>query len=107
MPLYDLKCTSCDHEMIDCYLKIDERPPCPQCGSPTETLWRTCSNVIGDDIPGGLEMRHLLCADDGSPQKFYSKSEIIKAAKAKGYSIHDEHVAPPGTDKAKFTKRWF
>jgi hypothetical protein len=106
MPFYDLTCEA-GHEQIDVLLKIGERPPCPECGGPTETLWRsTSANVVGDDIPGGYEVKHGLCHEDGTPRKFYSKSEIHRAAKEKGLVNYVTHVTAPDTDKSPVTKRW-
>jgi hypothetical protein len=84
--MYNLTCEA-GHEQIDVLLKMGERPPCPTCGAPTETLWTASSNIIADDIPGGLEVRHGLCNDDGTPRKYYSKSEIYREAKKKGLSV--------------------
>jgi hypothetical protein len=86
-------CEKCNKE-----LEVGEWPFCPHgFGN---------SNVITDDIPGGVEIRHAICNEDGTPKRYYSKSEIAQAAKAKGYYNHVEHVTPPGTDKSKFTTRW-
>jgi hypothetical protein len=41
--------------------------------------------VIGDDIPGGIEIRHGVCNDDGTPKKYYTKSSIREAAYHSGY----------------------
>jgi len=57
--------------------------------------------AIGDDIPGGLEIRHGLCHADGSPRRFYSKSEIAKAAKAAGLTNYVRH-----TDDDQHISRW-
>lgn len=106
MPFYDLTCKN-NHEQIDVLLKLGERPPCPNCGEPTETLWISSSNVIADDIPGGIEIRHGICNPDGTPRRYYSKSDMAKAAKAKGLVNFVDHITEPGTDKAKYTSKWF
>lgn len=108
MPMYDLVCKN-GHEQYNLYLKLGERPACPTCGEPTETLWKGKTNaVIPDEIPGGVLIYHGICNDDGTPRRYYSKSEIAAAAKAKGYRNHVEHVTDPksGSDKAKYTTRW-
>lgn len=106
MPNYNLTCKN-NHEVYDIFLKIGERPPCQTCGEPTETLWTPTSvpNIVPDDIPGGVEIRHGLCWEDGTPRKFYSKSEIARAAKEKGLINLVEHVPVPGTDKALYTTK--
>lgn len=45
----------------------------------------TGTAVIADDIPGGLEIKHGICNSDGTPKKYYSKSEIKRAAYLAGY----------------------
>ena len=62
--------------------------------------------VHGDDIPGGVLMYNGVCNDDGSPRRFYSKSEIARAAKEKGLHNHVEHIPEKGSDKSKHTTRW-
>jgi hypothetical protein len=105
MPIYDLVCAN-GHEQVDVLLKIGERPPCPECGSETSTLWRSSAGVIPDDIPGGVEIKHGLCNPDGSPRRFYSKTEIAREASRRGLVNHVEHVTGRGTDKNPHTTRW-
>ena len=69
---------------------------CPVCQEPTETYWSGVKvNVIGDDIPGGIEIKHAICWPDGTPKKYYSKSEIKKAAADAGYTMADETPKMP------------
>lgn len=79
-------------------VEIGDWPWCPH--------GRAASGVIDDSIPGGAEIRHGLVHEDGSPMKFYSKSEIAKEAKRRGLVQRVEHTTPPGSDKAKHTTRW-
>lgn len=91
-----------------------EKTACEKCGVPYGIGdWPFCPhegvvsyNVQGDEIPGGIEIRHGLVNTDGSPRKFYSKSEIAKAAKEAGLTNVVRHVGEPGTDKSKHTVRW-
>lgn len=70
---------------------------CEKCGK-TIVLgaWPWCPHetahigVIPDDIPGGVEIKHGLCWPDGTPRKFYSKSDIKKAAFNEGYFQGDD-----------------
>ncbi len=107
MPFYDLICKN-GHEQYDLLLKLGERPACPTCQEPTETLWKTASHVIGDDIPGGIEIRHGICNEDGTPRRYYSYSEMKKEAARRGLVNHVEHVPNPksGSDKSPHTTRW-
>lgn len=60
-------CNKCSKE-----IEIGYWPFCPH--------GKTNLSVIGDDIPGGIEIRHGLCNEDGTPRKYYSKSEIAREA---------------------------
>ena len=54
----------------------------------------TAANVIGDDIPGGIEIRHGVCNPDGTPKRYYSKSSIRQAAWEAGYFQGDDTPRP-------------
>lgn len=108
MPMYDRLCPD-GHQMIDCWEKVDTPSvPCKECGKPTERAWLTKpANVIADDIPGGIWIRHGICNEDGTPRKYYSKSEMAREAKRRGLVNAVRHVGDdPGTDKSKHTVRW-
>jgi hypothetical protein len=62
--------------------------------------------VIADEIPGGLEVRHGICNEDGTPRRYYSKSEMAREAKARGLVNYVRHVGSKGSDKSKTTSRW-
>jgi hypothetical protein len=47
-----------------------------------------------------------LCNPDGSPRRFYSKTEIAREASRRGLVNHVEHVTGRGTDKNPHTTRW-
>jgi hypothetical protein len=73
--------------------------------------------VRPDDIPGGLEIHHGLCNEDGSPRTYYSRSEIRRECEARGLTpwtdIHTEDKTKDGrvllewrkSDEAKRQKR--
>jgi hypothetical protein len=105
MPIYDLICKN-GHEQRDRLLKLGQRPPCPECNEPTETLWDQSAGVISDDIPGGIEIRHGLCNPDGTPRRYYSHTEIRKEAERRGLVNIVEHAPGPGSDKSRHTTRW-
>lgn len=71
---------------------------------PLET--RAGVSVIGDDIPGGVVMEHGVCHADGSPRRYYSKSEIAREAKRLGLVSFVRHVPDRGSDKSANTTRW-
>lgn len=62
--------------------------------------------VTPDDIPGGMLIAHGLCHDDGTPRKFYSKSEIAREAKQRGWTNYVRHVGERGSGKSPHTSRW-
>jgi len=56
---------------------------------PLETR-RVAPVVWADDIPGGIELHHGLCNEDGSPKRYYSRSAIKAACELKGFvPYHD------------------
>lgn len=105
MPVYDLTCKN-NHEQLDRFLKLGERPPCPECGEPTETLWRNASKVISDECD--VWIKHGICNEDGTPRRYTSKAEMRKEAERRGLRNQVEHVTDPlsGSDKSKHTTRW-
>jgi hypothetical protein len=62
---------------------------------PLEARCRSAA-VIADDIPGGVEIAHGLCHDDGTPRRFYSKSEMRLAAQVKGLVPYHDVYAEGG-----------
>ena len=64
------------------------------------------AGVVTDDIPGGMFVRHGICHEDGSPKKYYSRSEMARAAKEKGMMNLVEHVGDRGSDKSPHTQRF-
>src|SRR5262249_24981687 len=114
MPVYDLRCNLCGRVKVDvlqpieapledCRLKtLYEGELMGVCEGKMERVWlQSAPGVIPDDIPGGMEIKHGICHDDGTPRKFYSKSEMAKAAKEKGYVNHVTHIGSKGSDKSK------
>jgi hypothetical protein len=94
--------------MIDCLEPISMGSvPCKECGKETERAWLSkTAAVIGDDIPGGVWIRHGICNEDGTPRKYYSKSEMAAEAKRRGLVNLVTHAPEPGTDKSKHTSKW-
>jgi hypothetical protein len=45
---------------------------------------RKANAIWVDEIPGGLEISNGICNEDGTPKRYYSKSAIREACKAKG-----------------------
>lgn len=78
------------------------------CGGRMQRVWLPTNrdNVIGDEIPGGLLIHNALCHKDGTPRRFYSQTEIKKAAKEAGWVNRVYHIGQHGTDKSEFTSSW-
>lgn len=108
MPFYDKRCESCQKVEMDVLEAVSTIDHVCTCGGQMKRVWigGRVSAVIGDDIPGGMEVRHGLCNEDGSPRKYYSKSEMKREATQRGWVNHVEHIGAPGSDKSKHTSRW-
>lgn len=107
MPMYDYQCDTCGAE-FERFRAIaqSETAEC-ECGGGAIRVWRhKGSHVIGDEIPGGVEIRHGLCNEDGSPRRYYSKSEMAREASRRGLVNVVEHKPLRGTDKSPHTSRW-
>ncbi len=102
MPFYDVTCEQ-GHVECDVLAKVEEYPPCAQCGAPTSRLWTTRAGR-GADVtwPGGKTFENL--ADQ--PQTFYSKSDYTKYLKANNIEEFVRHVPVPGSDKSPHTVSW-
>lgn len=94
---------------------------CDRCGVDFDTLplgaWPFCrgnqadhapghSNVITDDIPGGVEIAHGICNEDGTPRRYYSKSSMTAEAKRRGLINYVVHRPERGSDRSPHTSRW-
>ena len=97
MPRYDLVCPS-GHELLNVTHSIKEdHPKCMECGLHMETLWRTYNGgVEQDSIEGGLEIQHGsgIINPDGSPKRYYSKTELRRACNEAGWSISGDTPKP-------------
>jgi len=89
-----MECEKCGKE-----LQVGDFPFCPHgMGS---------GRVVQDSIEGGVLIEHGLCNPDGTPKRYYSKSEIAAEAKRRGLVNWVEHIPyDKGTDKSPHTVRW-
>lgn len=88
--LIDIVCTKCGHAQIDVMLEYPWYPLCDVCGGITERLWSKVAAVRQDSIEGGVLIHHGICNEDGSPKRYYSRSEIKLACEVKGFvPYHD------------------
>jgi len=114
VPMYDYGCETCGTKALNEIRRIADRdtdpPTCGLCAQPMKRQWTIgTSGAFQDDIPGGILIHNAICNPDGTPKRYYSKSEIHKAAAKAGYYNHVEHVPSPGSDKNRFghTTRWY
>lgn len=93
-----LRCTACEWKGRK-FLWSYEGPLCDACGAmaePDDVLLARAPGVIPDSIPGGLDVRHGLCNADGSPRRYYSKTDIKAEAARRGWTISGETPKDPG-----------
>ena len=100
---WPLVCSSCgartkrwlwDYELVDAV--------CFHCDALMDVYHEPRGEAPGiatDSIPGGILIRHGLVNPDGSPRKFYSKTEIKQAANEAGWTIS-------GDTPEKYRVRW-
>lgn len=105
MKRIDLECPKCGVRKHDLYLKSDATYPTCECGTQMEWLPSAGGTVIGDDIPGGYDVRHGLCHADGSPRRYYSRSEMRKEAEKRGLVNHVERGASDKKDYDRATRK--
>lgn len=92
-----LTCVSCNFRG-DGVVYFDRPVTCPNCSSPaqevTNTRYDDAPGIATDGIPGGLEIRHGLVNEDGSPRTFYSKTDIRRAANEEGLTWMNDTPKP-------------
>lgn len=112
MPIYNRRCPQCGNVREDCYEPINFAGVVQcSCGSNMLRAHITGKggNVSQDSIEGGILIYNGICNPDGTPKRYYSKSEIAEAGRKAGLvNTGNKHVPMPGTDKAfeGATTRW-
>lgn len=105
--MIDLFCPACDTYRIDALVDREHMPACDQCGGQTTRAWLSAPSVHADEIPGGVLIHHGLCNADGSPRRYYSKTEIAAEAKRRGKVNFVQHLPDnKDTDKSATTQRF-
>ena len=64
-----------------------------QCGHPMDLKIEqrgSAPGIVGDDIPGGIEIRHL----SDRPERFYSKTDIKRACNERGWTWNGDTPKP-------------
>lgn len=80
----DIECPKCGQRRDDVYLQSGVAYPVCECGAQFEWVPSAGAAVKGDDIPGGVDIRHGLCNSDGTARRYYSYSEMAREAKKRG-----------------------
>src|SRR6267143_343845 len=113
MKMIDLQCSECGRTKVDHLVRdVDEPPPynCPDCGTKTfdkVLLPSTMGTVIDDTIVGGFWAKNGICNPDGTPKRYDSWSDVRKAEEKAGVTNVVRHLGRPGSDKSKWTSKWY
>jgi hypothetical protein len=95
MRMIDARCETCGRT---CEFLLREGTVYPECcGAPMVRVYLLrAAKVQGDDIPGGIEILHGICNEDGTPKRYYSKSAIKQACAVKGVMPYHDVYAEGG-----------
>jgi hypothetical protein len=75
-----------------CYRELVNEDEHGHMKCPLEARRRSAA-IWGDEIPGGLEIANGICNEDGTPKRYYSKTEIRQACAVKGViPYHDVYT---------------
>ena len=97
MTTWRLECTSCG--LMAAVLCWDYALPleCTSCGAhemyPENIKLGKAPSVIGDELIN-YEAKHGVCHPDGTPRKFYNKTELKQALNEAGLSIYGDTPKP-------------
>ncbi len=99
------RCTQCERKAKAILWHYDPAPICAEHGHMVETGGGPVNTVMiaTDDIPGGMEVPHVLCSDDGlTPGIVYSKSELKRRLAQEGWTMHGDtpNVLPEHKERA-------
>jgi hypothetical protein len=91
---YKLECLACDTRVHRLVWDYDlEKQTCEQCQGPLTIYSHACRPTPGiatDDIPGGVDIHHGICNPDGTPKRYYSKTEIRRACNEQGWTMNGD-----------------
>jgi hypothetical protein len=84
MRMIDLHCLACGG-VCEVLQRSGDALACRLCESlHVERIFTRGPTTRPDEIPGGIQIAHGLCNEDGTPRTYYSRSEIKMAAAVKG-----------------------
>src|SRR3990167_7757364 len=88
-----VRCDACDKNWEDFAWDYNLPIVCKSCNAPTylfDPRFDTAPGIIGDDIPGGVEINHL----DPEVRRYYSKTEIKRRCNELGW-VHADDTPKP------------
>lgn len=95
---WPMRCDECSYEGKAFGWDTEFPLTCPSCsGTSTFLTYEQRGSSAGistDEIPGGVEIKHGICNADGTPKRYYSKTEIKRAANEAGYTIAGDTPKP-------------
>ena len=94
---WPLRCESCGHKEKQWAWDYELPLACKECGQPSYVYYEPrgqAPGVITDNIAGGMEIRHGICHEDGTPRRIDSKTELKQALNEKGLTIKGDTPKP-------------
>src|SRR5688572_6007046 len=92
--VWPIWCVYCEEAFNELGWDYDLPLKCPICSMQTvmnfDEQFDRAPGLITDDIPGGVEIRHGIMNDDGTPKRYYSKTDIKRAANERGLVWGDD-----------------
>jgi hypothetical protein len=89
-----MKCEKCGQESRTLKFLGERSGWCPPCFYRVEAPTGQSAMIATDEIPGGIQIRHGICNEDGTPRTYYSKSAIERAAYDVGFFVGDNTPKP-------------
>jgi hypothetical protein len=106
MRMIDLHCLACGG-VCEVLQRSGDALACRLCESlHVERIFTRGPTTRPDEIPGGIQIAHGLCNEDGTPRTYYSRSEIKMAAAVKGLVSWSEVYTEDRTKDARVRDEW-
>ena len=97
-PIY---CPTCEYHEVKLAWNYDFPLACSNCGEETvldyPIKFGDAPGITTDDIPGGIEIKHGkgLINDDGTPKRYYSKTDLYRACNEHGWKVSGDTPGVP------------
>lgn len=96
--LWPIWCSYCEKAFETLGWSYDLPLECPDCKAETlmnfDVPFDKAPGIVSDELHG-YEARHGVCNPDGSPRKFYSKTDLKRALNEKGLVIAGDTPGKP------------